>query len=92
MRESGAAATGGSRGELDMRRVRERVLAKGFTAQQLEACLNEYADLDVSDRPVSHITGGYADVILQIWQTASEGARLVFIETGEDDMDDDDEF
>jgi DNA replication licensing factor MCM7 len=36
-----------------MRRVRERVLAKGFTAQQLEACLNEYADLDVSDRSVS---------------------------------------
>ena len=49
MRESGAAATGEGRGELDMRRVRERVLAKGFTAQQMEACLNEYADLDVSD-------------------------------------------
>jgi len=48
MRESGAAATGEGRGELDMRRVRERVLAKGFTTQQLEACLNEYADLDVS--------------------------------------------
>lgn len=48
MRESGAAATGAGRGELDMRRVRERVLAKGFTTQQLEACLNEYADLDVS--------------------------------------------
>ena len=53
MRESGAAATDGGRGELDMRKVRERVLAKGFTAQQLEACLNEYADLDVSDRSVS---------------------------------------
>ena len=49
MRESGAAATGEGRGELDMRRVRERVLAKGFTVQQLEACLNEYASLDVSD-------------------------------------------
>jgi DNA replication licensing factor MCM7 len=48
MRESGAAATGEGRGELDMRRVRERVLAKGFTTQQLESCLNEYADLDVS--------------------------------------------
>ena len=48
MRESGAAATGEGGGELDMRRVRERVLAKGFTVQQLEACLDEYAELDVS--------------------------------------------
>lgn len=48
MKESGAAATGEGQGELDLRRVRERVLAKGFTLQQLEACLDEYADLDVS--------------------------------------------
>ena len=48
MRDSGAAATGEGRGELDLRRVRERVLAKGFTVQQLEACLDEYAELDVS--------------------------------------------
>lgn len=48
MRESGAAATGEGSGELDMRRVRERVLAKGFTAQQLEAALDEYASIDVS--------------------------------------------
>lgn len=48
MRDSGAAATGEGRGELDLRRVRERVLAKGFTIQQLEACLDEYATLDVS--------------------------------------------
>ncbi|KAK5107813.1 hypothetical protein LTR62_000627 [Meristemomyces frigidus] len=66
MRDSGAAATGEGRGEMDMRRVRERVLAKGFTVQQLEACLEEYADLD-------------------IWQTAAEGTRLVFIEAGDDD-------
>ncbi|KAK5735266.1 DNA replication licensing factor MCM7 [Elasticomyces elasticus] len=72
MRDSGAAATGEGRGELDMRRVRERVLAKGFTVQQLEACLDEYSTLD-------------------IWQTASEGTRLVFIEADDDaDMDDDD--
>ncbi|TKX25214.1 DNA replication licensing factor mcm7 [Elsinoe australis] len=71
MKESGAAATeAGTAGELDLRRVRERVLAKGFTLQQLESCLDEYADLD-------------------IWQTAAEGTRLVFIETGDDDgMDD----
>ncbi|KAK4615400.1 DNA replication licensing factor mcm7 [Fulvia fulva] len=68
MRESGAAATGEGRGELDMRRVRERVLAKGFTAQQLEAAVDEYASIDV-------------------WQTAAEGTRLVFIESGEDDED-----
>ncbi|KAG9729854.1 hypothetical protein KCU73_g12011, partial [Aureobasidium melanogenum] len=68
MRESGAAATGEGRGELDLRRVRERVLAKGFTLQQLESCLDEYSDLD-------------------IWQTAAEGTRLVFIEAG-DDMED----
>lgn len=48
MRDSGAAATGEGRGELDMRRVRERVLAKGFTVQQLESCLDEYGELDVS--------------------------------------------
>ncbi|KAK4995124.1 DNA replication licensing factor MCM7 [Elasticomyces elasticus] len=73
MRDSGAAAVGeGRSGELDMRRVRERVLAKGFTLQQLEACLDEYAGLD-------------------IWQTAAEGTRLVFIETG-DDEDLDDEY
>ncbi|KAK3702382.1 DNA replication licensing factor MCM7 [Vermiconidia calcicola] len=71
MRESGAAATGEGRGELDLKRVRERVLAKGFTVQQLEACLNEYADLD-------------------IWQTAAEGTRLVFIETDDADMGDED--
>ena len=50
MRDSGAAATGEGRGELDLRRVRERVLAKGFTVQQLEECLEEYSDLDVSRR------------------------------------------
>ncbi|KYG44489.1 hypothetical protein M433DRAFT_69328 [Acidomyces richmondensis BFW] len=47
MRESGAAATGAGRGELDMRKVRERVLAKGFTVQQLEACIEEYSEIDI---------------------------------------------
>lgn len=55
MRESGAAATGEGRGELDLRRVRERVLAKGFTVQQYEACLEEYADLDVGLRRISRL-------------------------------------
>ncbi|SMR57702.1 unnamed protein product [Zymoseptoria tritici ST99CH_3D1] len=73
MRESGAAATAEGGGELDLRKVRERVLAKGFTAQQLEAALDEYADID-------------------IWQTAAEGTRLVFIEAGEEDADMGDEY
>jgi DNA replication licensing factor MCM7 len=49
MEASGAAAVGdGSRGEMDLRRVRERVLAKGFTADQFEQAIDEYAMLDVS--------------------------------------------
>jgi hypothetical protein len=49
MEASGAAAVGdGTRGELDLRRVRERVLAKGFTADQFESAIDEYAMLDVS--------------------------------------------
>jgi DNA replication licensing factor MCM7 len=109
MRESGAAATGEGRGEMDLRRVRERVLAKGFTVTQLEECLEEYASIDVSFLPLfslflpfaGPLCNGmacgevlFADVMiyeLQIWQTAAEGTRLVFIETGDDfDMDDED--
>jgi DNA replication licensing factor MCM7 len=49
MRESGAAAAGdGQEGELSMRKVRERVLAKGFTEDQLTQTIDEYAELDVS--------------------------------------------
>ncbi|KAF1836620.1 DNA replication licensing factor CDC47 [Decorospora gaudefroyi] len=48
MEASGAAAVGdGTRGELDLRRVRERVLAKGFTADQFEQAIDEYSLLDV---------------------------------------------
>ncbi|KAK3060529.1 hypothetical protein LTS18_008342 [Coniosporium uncinatum] len=75
MRASGAAAVGDGSGELDLRRVRERVLAKGFTETQFEEAVDEYAMLDV-------------------WQTAAEQTRLVFIEAGDGDMDmgDDDLF
>ena len=49
MRESGAAAVGrGSRGELSMARIRELVIAKGFTTEQLERTVEEYSLLDVS--------------------------------------------
>ncbi|EEH35675.1 DNA replication licensing factor mcm7 [Paracoccidioides lutzii Pb01] len=46
MRESGAAAVeDGNEGELSMRRVRERVLAKGFTEDQLMQTIEEYTEL-----------------------------------------------
>ena len=54
-----------------MRRLTERVLAKGFTQSQLDQAVDEYALLDV-------------------WQTAADGTRLVFIDGGADedvDMD-----
>ena len=48
MKDSGAAAVADGSGGLDLRRVRERVLAKGFTADQFEGAIDEYAQLDVS--------------------------------------------
>ncbi|KAI7973427.1 hypothetical protein EIK77_008336 [Talaromyces pinophilus] len=49
MRESGAAAAeDGQEGELSIRRVRQRVLAKGFTEDQLTKTIQEYQELDVS--------------------------------------------
>jgi len=73
MRDSGAAAVGdGTRGELSIKKVRERIIAKGFTEDQFSQALNEYSLLDV-------------------WQTAAEGTRLVFIEGDMDDTDMDDD-
>ncbi|KAI0404833.1 DNA replication licensing factor mcm7 [Xylaria palmicola] len=57
--------------ELSMRKVRERVLAKGFTEDQWLGALEEYTSLDV-------------------WQTAGNGSRLVFI-TATDGAGEDDE-
>lgn len=49
MWESGAAAVGDDEeGALSMRRIRERVLAKGFTEDQLTIAIDEYANVDVS--------------------------------------------
>lgn len=49
MKESGAAAVGdGSRGELSVKKVRERIIAKGFTEDQFSQALDEYSLLDVS--------------------------------------------
>jgi len=72
MKESGAAAVGRGRGELNMQRVRELVIAKGFTEENFQRTVDEYALLDV-------------------WQVANNGARLVFIEADEENMDDDEE-
>ncbi|KAL1847437.1 DNA replication licensing factor MCM7 [Paecilomyces lecythidis] len=48
MRDSGAAAVGdGEEGQLNMKRIRERVLAKGFTEDQLVQTVDEYANMDV---------------------------------------------
>ncbi|KAK3394204.1 MCM2/3/5 family-domain-containing protein [Podospora didyma] len=46
--------------ELSLRKVKERVIAKGFTENQWLTALEEYTELDV-------------------WQTAGNGTRLVFI-------------
>ena len=52
MKESGAAAAEGGRGELSLRKVRERIIAKGFTEDQFNAALDEYAQLDVRLPPI----------------------------------------
>ena len=49
MRDSGAAGVhDGDIGELSMRKLRERIIAKGFTEDQFEQALEEYMLLDVS--------------------------------------------
>lgn len=67
LRDSGAANVG-TRGELRMDRVRQQVIGRGFTEENLQKTIDEYALLDV-------------------WQIANNGTRLVFIEA-DDDMDD----
>lgn len=47
MRDTGAAAAGDA-GELSVKKVRERIIAKGFTEDQFNDALDEYAMLDVS--------------------------------------------
>nr|AHL18125.1 DNA replication licensing factor [Mycothermus thermophilus]AHL18127.1 DNA replication licensing factor [Mycothermus thermophilus] len=60
-------STGGV--EMSLRKVKERVIAKGFTENQWLAALEEYTELDV-------------------WQTAGNGTRLVFITSGRGDRED----
>ncbi|OAQ84351.1 DNA replication licensing factor mcm7 [Purpureocillium lilacinum] len=56
--------------ELSMRKVKERVIAKGYTEDQWLSALEEYTTLDV-------------------WQTAGNGSRLVFVTAGNEDQEDD---
>ncbi|KAG8165019.1 hypothetical protein KVR01_005294 [Diaporthe batatas] len=58
--------------ELSMRKVRDRVIAKGFTEDQWLNTLEEYTELD-------------------LWQTAGNGSRLVFVTAAENDNEEDDE-
>lgn len=54
MKDSGACAVGdGITGELSIKKVRERIIAKGFTEDQFKQALDEYATLDVSASPTS---------------------------------------
>ncbi|KAK3694302.1 MCM2/3/5 family-domain-containing protein [Podospora appendiculata] len=54
--------------ELNLRRVKERVIAKGFTENQWLTALDEYTEIDV-------------------WQTAGNGTRLVFIVSNNGEME-----
>lgn len=87
MRDSGAAAVGdGEEGELSMKRIRERVLAKGFTEDQLVQTVDEYANMDVS-LLVSHLFLLYIDFFcFQVWQITGNGTRLMFVENDGMDM------
>jgi DNA replication licensing factor MCM7 len=85
MEASGAAAVGdGTRGELDLRRVRERVLAKGFTADQFEQAIDEYAMLDVSNprRPLHHLSiltlcrSGKQQEKAHVWFSSKQVTRI----------------
>ncbi|KAL2131667.1 hypothetical protein VTI74DRAFT_4763 [Chaetomium olivicolor] len=59
--------------EMSLRKVKERVIAKGFTENQWLAALEEYTELDV-------------------WQTAGNGTRLVFITSGNADREESQEL
>lgn len=87
MRDSGAAAVGdGEEGELSTKRIRERVLAKGFTEDQLVQTVDEYANMDVS-LLVSHLLLLYIDFCcFQVWQITGNGTRLMFVENDGMDM------
>lgn len=77
--------------ELNMRKVKERVIAKGFTEDQWMNALEEYTTLDVSSAVHSR-EYSQANPVSQVWQTAGNGARLVFVTADVDDREDDMDF
>lgn len=87
--------------ELSMRKVKERVIAKGFTEDQWLNTLEEYTELDVSFLALyspRHQTLAFFLMLWltfffsgKLWQTAGNGTRLVFITAQDDNEDEDDE-
>lgn len=80
LRESGAAAVGdGEDNELSIRRIRERVLAKGFTDDQLTTTLYEYAEFNVSFPiplfPFTSDTNIHFLGLANCWQWFAPGVR-----------------
>ena len=77
--------------EMSLRKVKERVIAKGFTEDQWLTALDEYTTLDVSlDSPILICRLSQRSVANhneQVWQTAGNGARLVFVTADPDDRD-----
>ena len=67
MWESGAAVVGDDEdGALSMRRIRERVLAKGFTEDQLTMAIDEYASLHVSSSVIETAISCFVGVLTDI--------------------------
>jgi DNA replication licensing factor MCM7 len=75
--------------ELSMRKVKERVIAKGFTEDQWMNALEEYTTLDVS-----FILFCLLETLVtiwltpeKVWQTAGNGSRLVFVTADNNDRE-----
>lgn len=80
LRESGAAAMGdGDDSEMSIRRIRERVLAKGFTDDQLTTTLHEYAELGVSLNPsfilFRHVANNWFTGLAHHWRRLTSCVR-----------------
>ncbi|KAI9744071.1 MAG: Mcm2-7 hexameric complex component [Claussenomyces sp. TS43310] len=88
--ESGACGVDDvDRGELSVRKVQERIIAKGFTIDQFQTAIEEYCELDVS--VIRDLSTLIQLTVYQIWQTSGNGTRLVFIDSLDrnTDMDED---
>jgi SOS response regulatory protein OraA/RecX len=76
---------GSDSGELSIRKVQERVIAKGFTIDQFQKAIDEYTELDVSppSQPsCPHCTNEYhrfgkLPVMVQDWCSSSRWTRMM---------------